>query len=138
MKEPDLLWTFVAEEPRMEGFFWKTLLLVGVLSASGHSAPSQRPLTYDEAVEQGVVIYNSKAEEDTLYRLLEAVPQPDWVGTLHFSSIGDSALRRVDPSLVGSDSETSGELAEMKDSAHPVLLASTASIYGRVDPGKRF
>ncbi|XP_032090770.1 cathelicidin-related peptide Oh-Cath-like [Thamnophis elegans] len=62
----------------MEGFFWKTLLLVGALSASGDSAPSQSPLSFEAAVEQGVVIYNSKAEGDNLYRLLEAVPQPDW------------------------------------------------------------
>ncbi|XP_032090771.1 cathelicidin-related peptide Oh-Cath-like [Thamnophis elegans] len=62
----------------MEGFFWKTLLLVGALSASGDSAPSQSPLSFEAAVEQGVVIYNSKAEGDTLYRLLEAAPQPDW------------------------------------------------------------
>ncbi|XP_032073060.1 cathelicidin-related peptide Oh-Cath-like [Thamnophis elegans] len=59
-------------------FFWKTLLLVGALSASGRSAPSEGPLSFEEAVEQGVDIYNSNPEEDSLYRLLEAVPQPDW------------------------------------------------------------
>ncbi|XP_026550105.1 cathelicidin-related peptide Oh-Cath-like, partial [Notechis scutatus] len=68
----------MAEEPTMEGFFWKTLLVVGALSASGHCAPSQKLLTYDEAVEQGVALYNSKAKEESLYRLLEAAPQPEW------------------------------------------------------------
>uniref|UniRef100_A0A8C6XSY7 Vipericidin n=1 Tax=Naja naja TaxID=35670 RepID=A0A8C6XSY7_NAJNA len=58
--------------------FWKTLLVVGALSASGHCAPSQKVLTYAEAVEQGVVNYNKKAKEDSLYRLLEAVPRPGW------------------------------------------------------------
>uniref|UniRef100_A0A8C6XTN1 Vipericidin n=1 Tax=Naja naja TaxID=35670 RepID=A0A8C6XTN1_NAJNA len=74
--------------------FWKTLLVVGALSASGHCAPSQKVLTYAEAVEQGVVNYNKKAKEDSLYRLLEAVPRPGWVGTLHFRSIVDFTLRR--------------------------------------------
>ncbi|XP_034262044.2 cathelicidin-related peptide Oh-Cath-like [Pantherophis guttatus] len=62
----------------MEDFFWKTLLVVGALSASGHSALSQKLLTDDGAVEQGVANYNSKAQEDSLYQLLDAVPQPDW------------------------------------------------------------
>uniref|UniRef100_A0A8C6XV83 Vipericidin n=1 Tax=Naja naja TaxID=35670 RepID=A0A8C6XV83_NAJNA len=69
---------FMAKEPTMEGIFWKTLLVVGALSASGHCAPSQKVLTYAEAVEQGVVNYNKKAKEDSLYRLLEAVPRPGW------------------------------------------------------------
>uniref|UniRef100_A0A8C6XU30 Uncharacterized protein n=1 Tax=Naja naja TaxID=35670 RepID=A0A8C6XU30_NAJNA len=71
-----------------------TLLVVGALSASGHCAPSQKVLTYAEAVEQGVVNYNKKAKEDSLYRLLEAVPRPGWVGTLHFRSIdlGEATL----------------------------------------------
>ncbi|KAG8148192.1 hypothetical protein E2320_022598 [Naja naja] len=68
----------MAKEPTMEGIFWKTLLVVGALSASGHCAPSQKVLTYAEAVEQGVVNYNKKAKEDSLYRLLEAVPRPGW------------------------------------------------------------
>ncbi|XP_013928483.1 PREDICTED: cathelicidin-related peptide Oh-Cath-like [Thamnophis sirtalis] len=62
----------------MEGFLWKTLLLVGALSASGRSAPSPKLLTYDEAVVQAVVNYNGKAKEGSLYQLLEAAPQPDW------------------------------------------------------------
>ncbi|XP_070582969.1 cathelicidin-related peptide-like [Erythrolamprus reginae] len=62
----------------MEGCLWKILLLVWALSDSGGCAPTQAPMSYEEAVEQGVVMYNSKAKEDHLYRLLEAVPQPDW------------------------------------------------------------
>ncbi|XP_070582967.1 lutzicidin-like [Erythrolamprus reginae] len=62
----------------MEGCLWKILLLVWALSGSGSCAPSQAPLSYEEAVEQGVAMYNSDAKEGPLYRLLEAVPQPDW------------------------------------------------------------
>ncbi|XP_070812651.1 cathelicidin-related peptide Oh-Cath-like [Pituophis catenifer annectens] len=62
----------------MEGFFWKTLMLVGILSASGSPHLPRNPLTYDEALHLGVEIYNKKAGEDSLYRLLEDVPQPEW------------------------------------------------------------
>ncbi|XP_070623429.1 cathelicidin-related peptide Oh-Cath-like [Erythrolamprus reginae] len=62
----------------MEGCLWKILLLVWALSDSGGCAPSQAPLSYEEAVEQGVAMYNSDAKEGPLYRLLEAVPKPDW------------------------------------------------------------
>uniref|UniRef100_A0A8C5REU4 Vipericidin n=1 Tax=Laticauda laticaudata TaxID=8630 RepID=A0A8C5REU4_LATLA len=62
----------------MEGFLWKILLLVGVLSVSGHPHLPHNPLTYDEALRLGVEIYNKKAREDSLYRLLENVPQPEW------------------------------------------------------------
>ncbi|KAL7977810.1 hypothetical protein Chor_010762 [Crotalus horridus] len=77
-REPHLLWTCVAEEPRMEGYFWKTLLVLGALSASGRGEPSHKPLTYQKALELGVANYNNKAGEDLLYQLLEAVPQPEW------------------------------------------------------------
>ncbi|XP_070585924.1 cathelicidin-related peptide Oh-Cath-like [Erythrolamprus reginae] len=62
----------------MEGFFWKTLMLVGVLSASGSPHLPHNPLSYDEALRLGVEIFNKKAREDSLYRLVEAVPQPEW------------------------------------------------------------
>ncbi|XP_039224747.1 cathelicidin-related peptide Oh-Cath-like [Crotalus tigris] len=62
----------------MGSYFWKTVLVLGALSASGRCALSHQLLRYDEAVSQGVVLYNSKAEEDSFYRLLEAVPQPEW------------------------------------------------------------
>ncbi|KAL7977812.1 hypothetical protein Chor_010764 [Crotalus horridus] len=90
----------------MGGYFWKTVLVLGILSASGHCAPSHQLLSYDEAVSQGVVLYNSKAEEDSFYRLLEAVPQPEWVcilpvGSLVYSLRVNTSLMgcRVDPSL---------------------------------------
>uniref|UniRef100_A0A8C6XSV7 Vipericidin n=1 Tax=Naja naja TaxID=35670 RepID=A0A8C6XSV7_NAJNA len=75
----------MAKEPTMEGIFWKTLLVVGALSASGHCAPSQKVLTYAEAVEQGVVNYNKKAKEDSLYRLLEADPNSKGTQELIFT-----------------------------------------------------
>ncbi|XP_013917356.1 PREDICTED: cathelicidin-related peptide Oh-Cath-like [Thamnophis sirtalis] len=62
----------------MDGFFWKIWLAVGALTIGGTSSLPRKPLTYDKAVELGVAIYNSKAGEDSLYRLLEAVPQPEW------------------------------------------------------------
>uniref|UniRef100_A0A8C5RD82 Vipericidin n=1 Tax=Laticauda laticaudata TaxID=8630 RepID=A0A8C5RD82_LATLA len=62
----------------MEGNVWKALLVIGALSISGTSSLPHKPLTYDKAVELGVAIYNSKAGEDSLYCLLEAVPQPEW------------------------------------------------------------
>ncbi|XP_039224740.1 cathelicidin-related peptide Oh-Cath-like [Crotalus tigris] len=62
----------------MEGYFWKTLLVLGALSASGRGEPSHKPLTYQKALELGVANYNNKAGEDLLYQLLEAVPQPEW------------------------------------------------------------
>ncbi|KAL7977805.1 hypothetical protein Chor_010757 [Crotalus horridus] len=71
----------------MGGYFWKTVLVLGALSASGCCAPSHQLLRYDEAVSQGVVLYKSKAEEDSFYRLLEAVPQPEWVCTLPVGSL---------------------------------------------------
>uniref|UniRef100_A0A8C6XUV8 Vipericidin n=1 Tax=Naja naja TaxID=35670 RepID=A0A8C6XUV8_NAJNA len=78
----------------MEGFFWKTLLVVGALTISGTSSFPHKPLTYEEAVDLAVSVYNSKSGEDSLYRLLEAVPAPMWVRTLHFRSIVDFTLRR--------------------------------------------
>nr|B6S2X2.1 RecName: Full=Cathelicidin-related peptide Oh-Cath; AltName: Full=Cathelicidin-related antimicrobial peptide; Short=Oh_CRAMP; AltName: Full=Vipericidin; Flags: Precursor [Ophiophagus hannah]ACF21002.1 cathelicidin-related protein precursor [Ophiophagus hannah] len=62
----------------MEGFFWKTLLVVGALAIGGTSSLPHKPLTYEEAVDLAVSIYNSKSGEDSLYRLLEAVPPPEW------------------------------------------------------------
>ncbi|KAG8148197.1 putative Cathelicidin-related peptide Oh-Cath protein, partial [Naja naja] len=62
----------------MEGNFWKALLVVGALSIGGTSSLPHKPLTHDKAVGLAVAIYNSKAGEDSLYRLLEAVPQPEW------------------------------------------------------------
>ncbi|KAG8148195.1 putative Cathelicidin-related peptide Na_CRAMP protein [Naja naja] len=62
----------------MEGFFWKTLLVVGALTISGTSSFPHKPLTYEEAVDLAVSVYNSKSGEDSLYRLLEAVPAPMW------------------------------------------------------------
>ncbi|XP_058038757.1 cathelicidin-related peptide Oh-Cath-like [Ahaetulla prasina] len=62
----------------MDGFFWKTLLVVGTLTIGGTSSRPHKPLPYDKAVELGVAIYNSKAAKDFLYRLLEAPPQPEW------------------------------------------------------------
>uniref|UniRef100_A0A8C6XTA6 Uncharacterized protein n=1 Tax=Naja naja TaxID=35670 RepID=A0A8C6XTA6_NAJNA len=94
---------------------WKqgwTLLVVGALSASGHCAPSQKVLTYAEAVEQGVVNYNKKAKEDSLYRLLEAVPRPGWVGTLHFRSMDRERTQQLNPTT---------------------LVSFTPSVHGEVD-----
>ncbi|XP_029142808.1 cathelicidin-related peptide Oh-Cath-like [Protobothrops mucrosquamatus] len=62
----------------MEGFFWKTLMLVGVLSVSGRPHLPHEPLTYDDALCLGVEIFNKKAGEGSLYRLLDGVPQPEW------------------------------------------------------------
>nr|B6S2X0.1 RecName: Full=Cathelicidin-related antimicrobial peptide Na_CRAMP; AltName: Full=Cathelicidin-NA antimicrobial peptide; AltName: Full=Vipericidin; Flags: Precursor [Naja atra]ACF21000.1 cathelicidin-related protein precursor [Naja atra] len=62
----------------MEGFFWKTLLVVGALTISGTSSFPHKPLTYEEAVDLAVSVYNSKSGEDSLYRLLEAVPALKW------------------------------------------------------------
>ncbi|XP_070585927.1 cathelicidin-related peptide Oh-Cath-like [Erythrolamprus reginae] len=63
----------------MESSFWKTWLAVGVLSAFGCSSlPNSKPLTYEKAVDLAVAIYNSKAGEDCVYRLLEALAQPEW------------------------------------------------------------
>ncbi|XP_063159345.1 cathelicidin-related peptide Oh-Cath-like isoform X1 [Candoia aspera] len=62
----------------MEGGFWRILLVVGAVSASGPSPPPHKPLTYEEAVGFGVELYNEKAGEDALFRLLEAAPQPEW------------------------------------------------------------
>ncbi|KAM3821003.1 cathelicidin-related peptide-like [Vipera latastei] len=59
----------------MEGFLWKIFLVVTV---GGTTCLAHRPLSYGEAVELAVSIYNGKAGEDSLYRLLEAVPQPEW------------------------------------------------------------
>ncbi|XP_058035976.1 cathelicidin-related peptide Oh-Cath [Ahaetulla prasina] len=62
----------------MEGSFWKTLLVVGALAVGGTSSVPHKPLNYDEAVDLAVSIYNNRSGEDSLYRLLEAVPQPEW------------------------------------------------------------
>ncbi|KAK9395843.1 cathelicidin-related peptide Oh-Cath-like [Crotalus adamanteus] len=62
----------------MEGCFGKALLLMGVLSACGTSSLPHQPLTYDEAVGLAVAVYNSKAGEDCVYRLLEARAEPRW------------------------------------------------------------
>nr|QBZ68899.1 cathelicidin precursor [Trimerodytes annularis] len=62
----------------MEGCFWKILLVVGALTIGGTSTLAHKPLTYDEAVDLAVSIYNSKSGEDSLYRLLEAVPPSEW------------------------------------------------------------
>ncbi|XP_070582971.1 cathelicidin-related peptide Oh-Cath-like [Erythrolamprus reginae] len=59
----------------MEGFLW---LVIGALTISGSYSGPQKLLTYDKAVELGVAIYNSKAGEESLYRLLEAVPPLEW------------------------------------------------------------
>ncbi|XP_026545399.1 uncharacterized protein LOC113427148 [Notechis scutatus] len=75
---PHRLWPSLVEEPRMEGNVWKALLVIGALSIGGSSSLPHKPLTYNKAVELGVAIYNSKAGEDSRYRLLEAVPQPEW------------------------------------------------------------
>lgn len=48
----------------------------------GSSSLPPTPLTSDQALELGVAIYNSQAGEDSLYRLLEAVPRPEWVRAL--------------------------------------------------------
>uniref|UniRef100_A0A8C6XTM2 Vipericidin n=1 Tax=Naja naja TaxID=35670 RepID=A0A8C6XTM2_NAJNA len=65
-------------ELKSTGFFWKTLLVVGALTISGTSSFPHKPLTYEEAVDLAVSVYNSKSGEDSLYRLLEAVPAPMW------------------------------------------------------------
>ncbi|XP_032093162.1 cathelicidin-related peptide Oh-Cath-like [Thamnophis elegans] len=62
----------------MEGCFWKALLVVGALAISGTTTLAHKPLTYDEAVNLAVSTYNNKSGEGTLYRLLEAVPPPEW------------------------------------------------------------
>ncbi|KAM6450449.1 cathelicidin-related peptide Oh-Cath-like isoform 1-T1 [Liasis olivaceus] len=62
----------------MEGCFWRILLVAGALSASGAAPPPHKPLIYEKAVALGVELYNEKAGEDSRYRLLEAVPQPEW------------------------------------------------------------
>ncbi|XP_060540643.1 cathelicidin-related peptide Oh-Cath-like [Pantherophis guttatus] len=77
-REPHQLWSSIAEETRMEGCFWKTLLVVGALATGGTSSLQHKSLSYDEAVDLAVSIYNSKSGEDSMYRLLEAVPQPEW------------------------------------------------------------
>nr|U5KJT7.1 RecName: Full=Lutzicidin; AltName: Full=Cathelicidin-related antimicrobial peptide; Short=CRAMP; AltName: Full=Vipericidin; Flags: Precursor [Bothrops lutzi]AGS36141.1 cathelicidin-like peptide precursor [Bothrops lutzi] len=60
----------------MQGFFWKTLLVVALCGTS--SSLAHRPLSYGEALELALSVYNSKAGEESLFRLLEAVPQPEW------------------------------------------------------------
>nr|AGS36137.1 cathelicidin-like peptide isoform precursor 2 [Crotalus durissus cascavella] len=60
----------------MQGFFWKTLLVLAVCGTPASLA--HRPLSYGEALELAVSVYNGKAGEASLYRLLEAVPQPEW------------------------------------------------------------
>ncbi|KAM6449247.1 cathelicidin-related peptide Oh-Cath-like isoform 2-T2 [Liasis olivaceus] len=63
----------------MEGCFWRILLVAGTLSAAWATPLlPHKPLTYEEAVAFGVELYNEKAGEDSRYRLLEAVPQPEW------------------------------------------------------------
>uniref|UniRef100_A0A670ZCK4 Vipericidin n=1 Tax=Pseudonaja textilis TaxID=8673 RepID=A0A670ZCK4_PSETE len=76
----------------MEGNVWKALLVIGALSLGGTSSLPHKPLTYDKAVELGVSIYNSKAGEDSRFRLLEAVPQPEWVGSPLLSSESNQVL----------------------------------------------
>lgn len=65
----------------MPGCSWKTWLLLAVLTVRGSASLPRRPLAFGEAVELGVAVYNSQAGEDARYRLLEAVPQPEWVRT---------------------------------------------------------
>nr|U5KJJ0.1 RecName: Full=Cathelicidin-related peptide isoform 3; AltName: Full=Cathelicidin-related antimicrobial peptide; Short=CRAMP; AltName: Full=Vipericidin; Flags: Precursor [Crotalus durissus cascavella]U5KJM4.1 RecName: Full=Crotalicidin; Short=Ctn; AltName: Full=Cathelicidin-related antimicrobial peptide; Short=CRAMP; AltName: Full=Vipericidin; Flags: Precursor [Crotalus durissus terrificus]AGS36138.1 cathelicidin-like peptide precursor [Crotalus durissus terrificus]AGS36139.1 cathelicidin-like len=60
----------------MQGFFWKTWLVLAVCGTPASLA--HRPLSYGEALELAVSVYNGKAGEASLYRLLEAVPQPEW------------------------------------------------------------
>lgn len=106
----------------MEGSFWKTWLVVGTLSVFGCSSlPHNKSLTYEKAVNLAVAIYNSKAGEDCVYRLLEVLAEPDWVRTLQFrSTVGlFRAFCREDPSLMGSSSETAGELVRKGESSHP-------------------
>ncbi|XP_026580595.1 cathelicidin-related peptide Pt_CRAMP2 [Pseudonaja textilis] len=62
----------------MEGFFCKTLLVVAALAIGGTSSLPHKPLTYEEAVDLAVSTYNGKSGEESLYRLLEAVPPPKW------------------------------------------------------------
>ncbi|KAG8148196.1 putative Cathelicidin-related peptide Oh-Cath protein [Naja naja] len=63
----------------MEGNFWKTWMVVGGLSFFGTtSLPHTKPLTYEKVVALAVAIYNSKAGEDCVYRLLEAFAEPQW------------------------------------------------------------
>nr|AKJ54480.1 cathelicidin precursor [Hydrophis cyanocinctus] len=62
----------------MQGFFWKTLLVVAALTIGGTSSLPHKPLTYEEAVDLAVSIYNSKSREEFLYRVLDAVPPPKW------------------------------------------------------------
>ncbi|XP_032090774.1 cathelicidin-related peptide Oh-Cath-like [Thamnophis elegans] len=62
----------------MEGSFWKTWLVVGALLVFGCSSLPHKPLTYEKAVDLAVAIYNSKAGEDCVYRLLEALAEPQW------------------------------------------------------------
>uniref|UniRef100_A0A8C6XWF6 Vipericidin n=1 Tax=Naja naja TaxID=35670 RepID=A0A8C6XWF6_NAJNA len=69
----------------MEGFFWKTLLVVGALTISGTSSFPHKPLTYEEAVDLAVSVYNSKSGEDSLYRLLEADALSESNQELNFS-----------------------------------------------------
>ncbi|KAK9395842.1 cathelicidin-related peptide Oh-Cath-like [Crotalus adamanteus] len=67
----------------MENCSWKTSLLLAVLPIVGISALPHKALTTEEALELGVAIYNSQAGDESLYRLLEAVPRPEWVLEVH-------------------------------------------------------
>uniref|UniRef100_A0A8C5RHF0 Vipericidin n=1 Tax=Laticauda laticaudata TaxID=8630 RepID=A0A8C5RHF0_LATLA len=63
-----------------------TLLVVGALAIGGTSSLPHKPLNFEEAVDLAVSIYNSRSGEETLYRLLKAVPQPEWVSTPSLSN----------------------------------------------------
>nr|XP_034985704.1 cathelicidin-B1-like [Zootoca vivipara] len=62
----------------MESSFWRVLLLVGAAAASTVLPPAKEPLSHEDAVALAVDLYNQKADEDFIYRLLKAAPQPNW------------------------------------------------------------
>ncbi|XP_053120695.1 cathelicidin-related peptide Oh-Cath-like [Hemicordylus capensis] len=62
----------------MERSFWKVLMMVGAAAAAITLAPRQKPLTYKEAVMLAVDLYNERAAENFTFRLINAIPQPEW------------------------------------------------------------
>ncbi|CAM4524060.1 unnamed protein product [Lepidochelys olivacea] len=62
--------------PRMERG-WGVLMMLGVAVATTTSSLPQTR-SYEVAVSHAVDLYNQKAPGDSLFRLLEADPQPGW------------------------------------------------------------
>ncbi|XP_034260395.1 cathelicidin-related peptide Oh-Cath-like [Pantherophis guttatus] len=120
---------------------WKTLLVVGALTIGGTFSLPHKPLPYDKAVELGVAIYNSKAAENFLYRLLEAVPQPEWdpnsesTQVLKFTMKETVCPVKSEHSLEECDFQEDGEVRQCRsyyffEERPPVIVVICAPVAG--------